>query len=627
MENEKKVIKIATTGSVDDGKSTLIGRILFETGAIFDDQLRNIENLAKQKNVDVDYSMLLDGLSSEREQGITIDVAHCYFETPNSKLIIMDSPGHVQYTRNMFTGASSADVSILLIDARNGVIEQTKRHLFILSLIQVPNIILAVNKMDLVNYDENTFRSIKKEIREYSKKLNYVNLSFIPISALKGDNVTSRSENMEWYNGMSVLESIESNYIGAKYNQVDFRMGVQQVIRPNQDYRGYAGQIASGRVKVGDEIMVLPSGVKSSIKDIVFSGGSVDEAFPGDSVSLVLNHELDISNGDLIVKKNNIPASSSEIDTQLLWMSQEMFDESRPYFLKQKHNETKVWIKNIDYKIDIKTLSKKESGEEEKVSASLNDILRVSFESSKTIYFDPYKINKQTGSFILIDSETNETVAAGIIRGEKRHSDFDKNKSHKSENITWNDSKVTQEDIEVRQGYGGVVIWIYGLSGSGKSTLANNLSNYFFEKDMKFVSLDGDNVRFGLNRDLGFSNKDRAENIRRVGEAAKIMYSFGNICICSFISPSEEIRGQVRELFPEGKYIEIFMDTPLDVCEQRDPKNLYKKARSGNIKNMTGVGSSFEAGSNSEIIINDETLNETEVFDLVLKKLKGFGVV
>jgi bifunctional enzyme CysN/CysC len=627
---EKSLLRFTTTGSVDDGKSTLIGRLLYETKSIYDDQYAAIEKTSKRKGFkEVDLAYLLDGLTAEREQGITIDVAHRYFETPKRKFIITDTPGHVQYTRNMVTGASKADCAIILIDARNGVLTQSKRHGFIISLLQIPHLIVAVNKMDLVNYTEDVFARIVQEYETYSQKLDIHDIVFIPVSALKGDNVVEKSKKMPWYDGTTLLHCLENIHVSADRNLVDFRFPVQYVIRPHLDFRGFAGKIVSGTITPGEEIVVLPSGNATTIKSITAYDGELQEAFAPQSVVLTLNDEIDVSRGDMIVRKKNLPQIENRLEAIICWMDEQAMTMTTSYIMKHTTKYVRAYIKKIVYKIDVDTLHRKPAD-----TFLLNEIGRVEISISVPIFFDSYKINHATGSFILIDPLTNNTVAAGMIRDVARHiedyKDYqpdDSGKIKKSPHVIRHGLNIKLTDREKQSGHVACVLWFTGLSGSGKSTVAMELERRLFAKKCNTVLLDGDNIRHGLCSDLGFSPADRKENIRRAGEVAKIFFEHGNIVICTFISPFKQDREFVRTLFPQSRFIEIYACCNVDECMKRDPNGLYKKALSGLIKDFTGLSSPYEAPETPELIIDTESHSVQECVDMIEEFLINNSII
>lgn len=628
--SEKSLLRFTTTGSVDDGKSTLIGRLLYETKSIYDDQYAAIEKTSKRKGFkEVDLAYLLDGLAAEREQGITIDVAHRYFETPKRKFIITDTPGHVQYTRNMVTGASQTDCAIILIDARNGVLTQSKRHGFIISLLQIPHLVVAVNKMDLVDYAEDIYDRIVEEYENYSQKLDIHDIVFIPVSALKGDNVVKKSKNMPWYHGTTILHCLENIHVSIDRNLVDFRFPVQYVIRPHLDFRGFAGKIVSGTITPAEEIVVLPSGNASTIKSITSYDGKMPMAFASQSVVLTLNDEIDISRGDMIVRKKNLPQIETRIEAIICWMDEAALSMTTSYIMKHTTKHVRAHIKKIVYKIDVDTLHRKPTD-----TFLLNEIGRVEISTSSPIFFDPYKINHATGSFILIDPLTNNTVAGGMIRGTARHiEDYADNrpddgyKSKESLHTIWRGLNIKLTERERQNGHKAVILWFTGLSGAGKSTIARALEKRLFDLNYRTVLLDGDGLRQGLCSDLGFSPTDRKENIRRAGETAKVFFEHGNIVLCTFISPFRDDRRFVRSLLPVGKFIEIYVRCNIDECRKRDPNGLYKKARSGLIKDFTGLSSPYEAPDTPELIIDTERYPVQECVEMIEKYLINNSII
>ncbi len=621
----KSLLRFMTSGSVDDGKSTLIGRLLYETNCIFEDQFAAVEKTSHQRGDDrVDLALLLDGLAAEREQGITIDVAYRYFTTARRKFIIADTPGHEQYTRNMVTGASTSELAIILIDARHGVMTQSKRHGFLISLLQIPHLVVAVNKMDLVDYGEEVYQKIVKEYSEFSQKLDIHDISFIPISALDGDNVTTRSEKMPWYQGHTLLHMLENVHVSADKNFVDFRFPVQSVLRPNLDFRGFSGTISSGTIKVGEEVAALPSGKESRVKSIVTYDGDLDEAFAGQAVTITLEDEIDISRGDMIVRKNNLPLVGNEFDVNLCWMDEEPMNPRSHYLLKHTTQKVKAYVSGIQYKIDVNTLHREDADQ-----FTLNEIGRVTIKTARPLFFDNYRVNHGTGSFILIDPLTNRTVAAGMIRGQARDVEQVMRTQHasnrQSTNIRWEGGVVSMADWERRNGHKGAVLWCTGFSGSGKSTVAKALVKSLFGQGCQVMMLDGDNVRHGLCGDLGFSDQDRSENIRRVGETAKLFYEQGNIVVCTFISPFQADRDFVRSALPEGAFHELFIKCDLEVCKRRDPKGLYKKALAGEIKDFTGIDSPYEEPANPEITVETDLHSVEEIvaeLEVYLRQLK-----
>lgn len=621
---EKSLLRFTATGSVDDGKSTLIGRLLFETKSIYEDQYAAIEKTSQRKGFkEVELAYLLDGLAAEREQGITIDVAHRYFETPKRKFIIMDTPGHVQYTRNMVTGASHADCAVILIDARNGVLTQSKRHGFILSLLQIPHLIVAVNKMDLVGYAEEVYARIVAAYQDYSHKLDIHDVVFIPVSALKGDNVVEKSGNMPWYDGASLLHCLENIHVAADRNLVDFRFPVQYVIRPHQDFRGFAGKIVSGTIAPGEEVVVLPSGKTAAVKSITTYDGDLPEAFAPQSVVLTLDREIDVSRGEMIARKKNLPQVETRLEAILCWMDETASSMTTAYILKQTTRHVRAFINKIVYKIDVDTLHRTPAD-----AFLLNDIGRVEISAAAPIFFDPYRINHATGSFILIDPLTNNTVAAGMIRGVPREIHDVRGDGAATEGVAakspntvdsgWN---IPREGRERRSGHRAAVLWFTGYSGAGKTTIGKLLENRLFEAGCRTMLLDGDHLRHGLCGDLGFSDRDRRENIRRAGEVARLFFEAGHIVLCAFISPFIRDRRFVRSLFPEGSFFEVHVKCDLKTCVTRDPHGLYQKALAGEIAEFTGISSPYEEPPAPEIIVETDRQDAEPIVDLLLRRL------
>jgi len=625
---EKSLLRFVTTGSVDDGKSTLIGRLLYETKSIYEDQYEAIKKTSKKRGFkEVDLAYLLDGLAAEREQGITIDVAYRYFETEKRKYIITDSPGHVQYTRNMVTGASKADCAVILIDARNGVLTQSKRHGFLISLLQIPHLIVAVNKMDLVDYSQDVFSCIVSDYEEFSQKLDIHDIVYIPVSALKGDNVVSKSKKMSWYEGTTLLHNLENLNITADRNLVDFRFPVQYVVRPNADFRGFAGKIVSGTITPSEEVVVLPSGQTTSVKSIVTYDGELKEAFAPQSVVLTLNDEVDVSRGDMIVRRKNLPQIETKLEAIICWMDDNPMKTGTSFIMKHTTRSVRAVIKSIVYRIDVNTLHRDNVD-----MFSLNDIGRVEITLATPVFFDPYKINHATGRFILIDPLTDRTVAAGMIRDAARHmEDYlapvaeEAVKQKKSPHTVWRESHIGLAQREQKNGHKAVVLWFTGLSGAGKSTIAMALERRLFERGCKTAMLDGDIIRHGLCSDLAFSPADRKENIRRAGETAKLFFEHGSIVLCTFISPFRADRNFVKSLLAPGRFVEIYVKCSLDECQRRDPNGLYEKARSGIIPGFTGIDSPYEEPEQPEIVIDtressvDECVNKLEAFLLKRK--------
>ena len=623
---EKTLLRLVTTGSVDDGKSTLIGRLLYETKTVYEDQLAAVERTSKKKGQDdIDLSLLLDGLSAEREQGITIDVAYRYFETAKRKFIIADCPGHEQYTRNMVTGASTAEAAIILIDARNGVLTQSRRHGLLVSLLQVPHLVVAVNKMDAVGYSQEIYDRIVSEYEAFSEKLDIHDITFIPVSALKGDNVVEKSANMPWFDDAPLLHHLEHVHVSQDRNLIDTRFPVQYVIRPHQDFRGFAGRMVSGTFRPGEEIVVLPSGRTSRIKSIVTHDGELREAFPPQSVTLTLTDEVDVSRGDMLVRKNNLPQVSNHLSAVLCWMDDRApLSLNTSYFLKHTTKTARAFISRIVYKIDVNTLHR-----EPAQTLNLNEIGRIELKTSLPLFFDSYKVNRGTGSFILIDPVTQNTVAAGMIREPVRTLEDvteaqqkEDRLRQKSPDTIWSGWNIPREQREQRHGHEGAVLWLTGLSGSGKSTLARRLEKQLFAAGRQTMLLDGDLLRHGLNGDLGFSDRDRSENIRRAAEVARLFFEAGHIVLCTFISPFAKDRAFARSLIPAGRFIEVFVKCDLSVCQRRDPNGLYKKALAGQIKEFTGISSPYESPETPELVVETDLQSVDEILEQIIAVLR-----
>jgi bifunctional enzyme CysN/CysC len=620
------LLRFTTAGSVDDGKSTLIGRLMHDCRCIYDDHLAAVERDSKKLNRDeVDLALLMDGLKAEREQGITIDVAYRSFSTEKRRFIIADTPGHEQYTRNMATGASTANLAVILVDARKGVLTQSKRHAFIASLLGVPRMVVAVNKMDLVDFSRDIFEKIKSEYNNFAAKLNVKDVTYIPISALKGDNVVRKSERMQWYDGTPLLTHLESVYIGSDRNLIDFRFPVQYVNHPNQDFRGYCGRVASGVVRTGEELMVLPSGNTSTVKSLVTYDGTMKYACPPQSVTICLESEIDISRGDMLVHPHNLPRLDRDIEAMLVWMSETPLRSDTPYLIKHTTNTVKGLVTSIQYRMDPDELHR-----EEAVELELNEIGRVTLELFSPLICDEYARNRNTGSFIIIDPASNATVGAGMIIERAQHRADIHPTTHASpvsRNIARERGLIKADDREHLLGQKQATIWLTGLSGAGKSTIARHLEETLIMDGFTAVILDGDNVRHGLNRDLGFSAEDRTENIRRVAEVARLFNDAGLIVITSFISPYRADRAHAREIIGDERFIEVFVDAPIELCEKRDPKGLYKKARAGNISMFTGISAPYEAPTDPTVRLFTADIDIESSVGIVLNCLEKRGVL
>jgi len=600
------LLRLATAGSVDDGKSTLIGRLLYDSKQLPDDLLDQITETSRRRGDEyVDLALLTDGLRAEREQGITIDVAYRYFHTPRRKFIIADTPGHVQYTRNMVTGTSTADLSLILIDARKGIVEQSQRHAFISSLLGVPHVVVCVNKMDLVDWDEAVFERICDEFRVFAARLEIQDLVFIPVCALHGDNVVAHSDRMAWYEGVPLLYHLEHVHIASDRNLIDARFAVQWVVRPmsheHHDYRGYAGQMAGGVLRPGDDIIVLPSGRRSKIAGIDTYDGPRGAAFPPLSVTLRLQDDLDVSRGDMICRPHNQPAIVREIDTTVCWMAEAPLTPGSSYLLKHTTRSVKAVVERLHYRIDMKTLHREEGAPQ----LGLNDIGRVILRTSTPLLVDDYRRNRSTGSFILVDPATNETVGAGVLL----HSAVHGAEAPVARNLTWHEGTVSRERRWAALGQRGATVWMTGLSGSGKSTIATAVEERLVGAGRFAYVLDGDNLRHGLNRDLGFDAGSRTENVRRAGEVARLLADAGAVVLVGLISPMASDRDLVRRMHADSglDFLEIHVDTPLRTCERRDPKGLYAKARRGDIPEFTGVSAPYEPPATPDLRVSGET--------------------
>ncbi|MBE0649338.1 MAG: sulfate adenylyltransferase subunit CysN [Bacteroidales bacterium] len=603
QDQKKDLLRLLTAGSVDDGKSTLIGRLLYDSKKLYDDQLSALERDSKREGHagdEIDYALLLDGLKAEREQGITIDVAYRYFSTSKRKFIIADTPGHEQYTRNMITGGSTASLAILLADARKGVITQTKRHTFLASLLGIKHVVLAVNKMDLVDFSKEVFDKICEDYRAFTMTLDIPDITFIPVSALKGDNVVDVSSNMPWYHGKSLLEFLETVQVNADYNFDDLRFPVQYVVRPTLDYRGFAGTVASGVIRVGDEVMALPSKKKSKVTGILTSEGEAQYAFPPQSASFTLVDEIDISRGEMVVHPDSIPHVDRHFEAMLVWMDETPMDSYTQFYIKHNTHSTKARIDEIKYKVNVNTLEKSKIDHFE-----LNEIGRVVVTTNKPLIFDPYKKNHKTGSFILIDPVTHNTVAVGMILDKIDSSHLSANITDKEkEQIVKSGSLITAEQREKRYDQKAQTIWITGLHGSGKNELAYALEKELFDQGKTVVVFDGKSVRSGLSRELDYSPADRAEHLRRVAHICKLLNDQGIIVICSFISPNEDIRKQVKEIIGENRFKLVYMDTDIDFCRKNDNYGLYKLADDGKLDHLAGVDEQYDVPERPDIIIN-----------------------
>ncbi|MBX7457929.1 sulfate adenylyltransferase subunit CysN [Qipengyuania sp. 1NDH17] len=606
----KTMLRFITCGSVDDGKSTLIGRLLYDSKMIFEDQLEALSNDSKKvgtQGQEIDFALLVDGLAAEREQGITIDVAYRFFATESRKFIVADCPGHEQYTRNMVTGASTADLACILIDARKGVLVQTKRHSFLCHQLGIKNLVLAVNKMDLIDYDQEKYDAIIADYKAFAESIGIESFTAIPISGLAGDNITLRSENTGWYNGPTLMEHLEAVEVRSDANLAKpFRMPVQWVNRPNLDFRGFSGLISTGSVKPGDKVRSLPSGKTSTVKSVVTMDGDLEQSIAGQSVTITLDDEIDCSRGDVLAAADSPPEVADQFESTIVWMDEDPLVVGRAYWMKLGTQMVSVTVAEPKYEINVNTMEHLAAKTLELNSIGVSEIT-----TDKQIVFDPYEENRALGGFILIDKISNRTVGAGMLHFSLR----------RAQNVHWQAVDITRDDHAAMKNQRPRVLWFTGLSGSGKSTIANEVEKKLAIMNRHTFLLDGDNVRHGLNKDLGFTESDRIENIRRIGEVAKLMTDAGLIVLTAFISPFRADRQLVRDMMGEGEFIEIHVDTPLEVAEQRDVKGLYKKARAGELKNFTGIDSPYEEPEEPEIRVNTVAMSPEEAADYIIKQI------
>jgi bifunctional enzyme CysN/CysC len=606
----KSLLRFITCGSVDDGKSTLIGRLLYDSKMIFEDQLEALQADSKRvgtQGQEIDFALLVDGLAAEREQGITIDVAYRFFATEKRKFIVADCPGHEQYTRNMFTGASTADLAVMMIDARKGVLVQTRRHSYLCNLIGIKNIVLAVNKMDLIDYDQAKYDAIVADYAAFAAEIGIKNFTAMPISGFKGDNITTLSENTPWYDGKPLIEHLESVELNNEADQAKpFRLPVQWVNRPNLDFRGFSGLISSGSVKPGDALRVLPSGKTTTVTKIVTLDGDLDEAVAGQSVTVCFADEVDCSRGNVIATADNPPEVSDQFEATIVWMDDDALHVGRSYWLKLGTQTVSATVQQPKYTVNVNTMEQLAAK-----TLELNAIGVAELATDKPIVFEPYADSRTLGGFILIDKITNRTVGAGMLHFSLR----------RAQNVHWQATDIGRDEHAALKNQKARVLWFTGLSGSGKSTIANEVEKSLNLMNRHTFLLDGDNVRHGLNKDLGFTEADRIENIRRVGEVAKLMADAGLIVLTAFISPFRAERDMVRSMLPDGEFIEIFVDTPLEVAEARDVKGLYKKARAGALKNFTGIDSPYEAPINAEIRVNTVEMTPAEAAEYIVRQI------
>ncbi len=611
----KSLLRFITCGSVDDGKSTLIGRLLYESHLVFEDHLAALEADSKKVGTqggDLDFALLVDGLAAEREQGITIDVAYRFFSTERRKFIVADTPGHEQYTRNMVTGASNAELAVILIDARRGVLTQTRRHSYLVALLGIQQIVVAVNKLDLVDYDEAVFRGIEADYRAFATEIGLTDITCIPMSALRGDNITEPSPNTPWYDGPTLIGHLEDVDVEDRAADGPFRMPVQWVNRPNLDFRGFSGLVSSGTIRPGDAVRALPSGRTSTVARISTFGGDLDEAIAGQSVTLVLADEIDVSRGDVLCGAGEPAAIADQFDAHVVWMHDEPLVPGRPYLAKVGARTVGVTVSPPKYKVNVNTLEQMAAK-----SLALNEIGVCTITTDRPIPFDPYAANRDTGGLVIIDRISNATLGAGLL-------DF---ALRRSQNVHWQAIDVTPAARSELKGHGPAVVWFTGLSGAGKSTIANRTEQLLHSLGVHTALLDGDNVRHGLNHDLGFTEADRIENVRRVAEVAKLMADAGLVVLVSFISPFRAERQLARDLAGEGRFCEVFVDTPLDVAEARDPKGLYRKARDGELANFTGVDSRYEVPEDPELHVDTTSSTPDDAATALVDRLRAMGIV
>jgi bifunctional enzyme CysN/CysC len=615
---ELDLLRFTIAGSVDDGKSTLLGRLLFDTSSILDDQLEQTTAASRKLGAAaIDLSLLTDGLRAEREQRITIDVAYRFFRTARRKFIVADTPGHTQYTRNMVTGASTADLAVILIDASKGVLSQSRRHAVITSLLGIPQIIVAVNKMDLVAYAQEAYDAIVRDFVGFAEKLTVPSIAFVPLSALDGDNVVTPSVRMPWYHGGPLLHLLENAFAGRRANHVDFRLPVQLVVRPDQQFRGYAGTIASGSIHAGEEIVILPSGRGTRIKSIHTGDGVVTDAGVGQAVVVTTTDEVDISRGDMIVRPGNLPTVASRIDAYLCWMDAEPLAVNRAYVMMHTTRQLQAFVTRIRYRLDVDTLHRQPAE-----TLALNDIARVEITGGQPLAFDSYRTNMATGGFILIDPTSHATVAAGMIRG--RADDASPRPKTPAAAEEWNVPRPAREHANRHR---AAVVWLTGFSGAGKTTIAREVERLLFAAGCQTMLLDGDQLRRGLCADLGFSPQDRRENIRRAGEVAKLFFEQGCIVLCAFVSPYRQDRAEVRALFPPDRFAEVFVSTSLETCRARDPKQLYAGAATGRVAEFTGVSAPYEEPRSPELTIETERVSVAQAAESILDYLRSADVI
>ncbi len=618
-EHERKdLLRFLTCGSVDDGKSTLIGRLLHDSKMIYEDQLASLEADSSTQGTtgdEIDLALLMDGLKAEREQGITIDVAYRYFSTARRKFIIADTPGHEQYTRNMVTGASTCQLAIILVDARHGVLAQTKRHSFIAALLGIRNVVVAINKMDLVDWSRQRFEQIRQEYRDFSKGLDLGDPYFLPMSALLGDNVVERGDNLEWFEGPPLMEHLETVDVEHGIDLERFRMPVQTVVRPNLDFRGFAGTIASGVIRPGDEVVSLPSGVGSTVARIVAFDGDLEVAGPGRAVTITLDDEIDVSRGDLLVKTDSPPLRAHEIDAMVVWMAEEELEPGRQYLLQSANGISNAVVTAIHHRVDVNTLDEESAG-----ALALNDIALCTISSDRELLFDPYPVNRDTGSFILVDRLTNATAGAGMIEGEA--SSWDRSPDA---GLVRQVSGISSKERAIRFGQQPCTVLLTGLTAAGKSTLATELERQLFDRGKVAVRLDGENIRLGISRDLGFSAQERSENLRRVSEVARLLNNQGIMAIAALVAPNHDVRGRARDLLSPERYVEVFVDTPIEVCRERDAHGMYEAADRGDIPMFPGVSATYDRPTDADLRVDTSAQSVEECVEEIITLLSARG--
>lgn len=618
-----EILRFNTCGSVDDGKSTLIGRLLYDSKSLMEDQLEALERSADiTGGGQINLANLTDGLRAEREQGITIDVAYRYFATPRRRFIIADTPGHVQYTRNMATGASTCNLAIILVDARNGVVEQTKRHSFIVSLLGIRHVVVAINKMDLMGYSEEVFEKIKQDYTNFVARLDIGDLHFIPISALKGENVVEKSAKMPWYRGESLMYLLENVHIASDRNLNDFRFPVQYVNRPHLDFRGFCGTIASGIVRPGDEVMVLPSRKTSRVKSVVTYDGELEEAFVPQAVTLTLEHEIDISRGDMICRPGNQPIHDRKFDAMVVWMAEEQMVPGKQYLIKHTSKTVSGSVSTLRYRIDVNTLHRQDAP-----TLRLNEIGRCEFLLSEPVAFDPYRRNRATGAFIIIDRLSNNTMAAGMIMDRSTGPGDHWDSAPPSESLHKEISQVTPKERQARFGQKPTTILLTGLTGAGKTTIAYALERRLFDEGRAATVLDGQNMRLGISKDLGFTAEERSENLRRSAEVAKLINDAGLICLAAFVAPEESVRQRVREVIGQDRFFVVHLSAPVEVCRQRDPEGHYPQADAGQMKNFPGVSAPYDAPEKPDLVLPTHEWPVDKCVDALMELLQKRGVI